>query len=142
MSIDNSKKNTQIIVDNNESVPNTVAINDLTQNNSIASSLTTSVPQKDYAPTFDDAACAKTKNIDHEHRMYNNTYTLNVMTSDLSFFSIFLYLLDLKCGDPEFGVNEPAITTENEETDGGYGWLVILGTFMVQITSFGPAACW
>ncbi|OBZ82237.1 hypothetical protein A0J61_09713 [Choanephora cucurbitarum] len=36
----------------------------------------------------------------------------------------------------ELGVNEP------DQQDGGYGWLVVLGTFMVQVTSFGTASCW
>ncbi|KAI8355610.1 major facilitator superfamily domain-containing protein [Choanephora cucurbitarum] len=36
----------------------------------------------------------------------------------------------------ELEVDEP------DQQDGGYGWLVVLGTFMVQVTSFGTASCW
>ncbi|KAI8053167.1 uncharacterized protein B0P05DRAFT_308650 [Gilbertella persicaria] len=40
----------------------------------------------------------------------------------------------------ETGINKPE--QEHEEKEGGYGWLVIFGTFMVQVTSFGTASCW
>ncbi|KAI7900956.1 major facilitator superfamily domain-containing protein [Cokeromyces recurvatus] len=52
----------------------------------------------------------------------------------------------LKYNDPENGVNDNNHTViednENDISDGGYGWLVILGSFMVQVTSFGVASCW
>ncbi|KAI9486309.1 MAG: major facilitator superfamily domain-containing protein [Benjaminiella poitrasii] len=49
-----------------------------------------------------------------------------------------------KYNDPENGVNDNNQIAIEEESapDGGYGWLVILGTFMVQVTSFGVASCW
>ncbi|KAL9539980.1 hypothetical protein MBANPS3_009953 [Mucor bainieri] len=54
-----------------------------------------------------------------------------------------------KCDDPENGVNKQTSLSDVEQqqaqdtdVDGGYGWLVILGTFMVQVTSFGTASCW
>ncbi|KAI8638407.1 hypothetical protein BD408DRAFT_436117 [Parasitella parasitica] len=47
----------------------------------------------------------------------------------------------LKCNDPENGVNKQTSTVDSD-LDGGYGWLVIIGTFMVQVTSFGTASCW
>jgi hypothetical protein len=50
-----------------------------------------------------------------------------------------------KCDDPENGVNKQTFMPDieqNTDMDGGYGWLVILGTFMVQVTSFGTASCW
>ncbi|CEP07524.1 hypothetical protein [Parasitella parasitica] len=53
---------------------------------------------------------------------------------------IFVYIPELKCNDPENGVNKQTSTVDSD-LDGGYGWLVILGTFMVQVTSFGTASC-
>lgn len=67
------------------------------------------------------------------------------------YFFIFIYISEFKCDDPENGVNKQTSLSdveqqqlEQQETDmdGGYGWLVILGTFMVQVTSFGTASCW
>lgn len=31
---------------------------------------------------------------------------------------------------------------DEEGPDGGYGWLVVLGAFAVQITSFGVVSSW
>ncbi|KAG2193419.1 hypothetical protein INT47_006616 [Mucor saturninus] len=109
-----------------DSVQNTLVINDLADIGSTVSSPTSSVKENGYTPTFDDAACAKTEKPNHEYRMYKGDIDHKKRS----------------CNDPEFGANEPSIATVFEETDGGYGWLVILGTFMVQVTSFGPAACW
>ncbi|KAG1608729.1 hypothetical protein G6F46_011336 [Rhizopus delemar] len=33
-------------------------------------------------------------------------------------------------------------TSLEEECDGGYGWWVVLGSFLVQITSFGIVSSW
>ncbi|KAI8394331.1 uncharacterized protein BYT42DRAFT_40938 [Radiomyces spectabilis] len=33
-------------------------------------------------------------------------------------------------------------TPEEDLPDGGYGWFIILGAFMVQVTSFGTATSW
>ncbi|KAG1627958.1 hypothetical protein G6F44_012045 [Rhizopus delemar] len=33
-------------------------------------------------------------------------------------------------------------TSLEEECDGGYGWWVVLGSFLVQITSFGVISSW
>jgi hypothetical protein len=35
-----------------------------------------------------------------------------------------------------------SISVQKEDFDGGYGWLVVLGGFLFQITSFGEAASW
>jgi hypothetical protein len=35
-----------------------------------------------------------------------------------------------------------SISVQKEDYDGGYGWLVVLGGFLFQITSFGEAASW
>lgn len=67
---------------------------------------------------------------------------IRTKTSDLSSFFIFLYILDLKGDDPEFGVDKPTVDLHDDEADGGYGWLVILGTFCIQVTAFGVASCW
>lgn len=32
--------------------------------------------------------------------------------------------------------------TSHDQEDGGYGWFVVLGAFMVQITSFGVVSSW
>ncbi|KAK4514060.1 uncharacterized protein ATC70_006068 [Mucor velutinosus] len=92
---------------------------------SISSSITekhASVP----AMLPDEAVFASKKDVDHEYQF--------------------------KCDDPENGVNKQTSMSDVEQQqqqqqqdtdmDGGYGWLVILGTFMVQVTSFGTASCW
>lgn len=48
----------------------------------------------------------------------------------------------LEGDDPEFGVDKPTVDLHDDEADGGYGWLVILGTFCIQVTAFGVASCW
>lgn len=35
----------------------------------------------------------------------------------------------------------PPVTHEDEH-DGGYGWFVVLGAFLVQVTSFGTCTSW
>ncbi|KAJ8654207.1 hypothetical protein O0I10_010155 [Lichtheimia ornata] len=34
------------------------------------------------------------------------------------------------------------VLEEDQGPDGGFGWFVVLGTFMVQFTAFGTAASW
>ncbi|KAL7311452.1 hypothetical protein PS15m_009214 [Mucor circinelloides] len=36
----------------------------------------------------------------------------------------------------------PSVHHEEEQHDGGYGWLVVLGAFLVQVTSFGTCTSW
>lgn len=145
---DFSDNNQEIRIRNhpNDSVPTTV-----TMSNDAAGSVASSETEKnDY--TSDEKVTTKGGEVtDHEHRMYTldtpTTYfticNMRTKTSDLSYFFIFLYILDLKSDDPEFGVDKPsAALHEDEETDGGYGWLVILGTFCIQVTAFGVASCW
>ncbi|CAO3656772.1 unnamed protein product [Mucor fragilis] len=87
---------------------------------SMSSSITekhASVPEK----LPDEAVHASKKDADHEYQF--------------------------KCDDPDNGVNKQTSLSDVEQQqdtdmDGGYGWLVILGTFMVQVTSFGTASCW
>lgn len=122
---------------------------------SMSSSITekhASVPEK----LPDEAVHASKKDADHEYRKY----TLDTLTQHCDtpvtrerrrltflYFFIFIYILEFKCDDPENGVNKQTSLSDVEQQqdtdmDGGYGWLVILGTFMVQVTSFGTASCW
>ncbi|KAI8094764.1 major facilitator superfamily domain-containing protein [Thamnidium elegans] len=114
MSIKNIKNDNQIMSCHNNSVPNTFVTDELRERHSAISSQTVSLSEKDNVTTTEDVAGAKKDWSDHEHH--------------------------LKYDDPEFGVNKPSPTFDAKATeviDGGYGWLVVLGTFMVQITSFG-----
>ncbi|GAA5808186.1 hypothetical protein MFLAVUS_001571 [Mucor flavus] len=95
----------------NDSVPNTFVTDELRERHSATSSQTVSLSEKDNVTTTEDVASAKKDWSGHEHH--------------------------LKYDDPEFGADKPSPTFDTEATDGGYGWLVVLGTFMVQITSFG-----
>ncbi|CAO3642302.1 unnamed protein product [Mucor hiemalis] len=111
---DFSDNNQEIRIRNhpNDSVPTTV-----TMSNDAPGSVASSETEKnDY--TSDEKVTTKGGEVtDHEHH--------------------------LKSDDPEFGVDKPsAALHEDEETDGGYGWLVILGTFCIQVTAFGVASCW
>ena len=36
----------------------------------------------------------------------------------------------------------PPVHHELDEPDGGYGWLIVVGSFLVQVTSFGTATSW
>lgn len=38
--------------------------------------------------------------------------------------------------------NESKLPVVNDEHDGGYGWVVVFGAFMVQITTFGVISSW
>ncbi|KAL0088366.1 major facilitator superfamily domain-containing protein [Phycomyces blakesleeanus] len=42
----------------------------------------------------------------------------------------------------EQGLPDPEKHPFDDSPDGGYGWLIVLGAFMVQITSFGVATSW
>ncbi|KAL7319907.1 hypothetical protein PS15m_002989 [Mucor circinelloides] len=44
--------------------------------------------------------------------------------------------------DVEKGSAQLPPVVEEEGPDGGYGWLVVLGAFAVQITSFGVVSSW
>jgi hypothetical protein len=45
---------------------------------------------------------------------------------------------DMKIAQIESG----ALPKVEEEKDGGYGWLVVLGAFCVQVTTFGMCNSW
>lgn len=62
-------KNQDMVV-SNDSVQNTLETNDLAEARSTVPSLTSSVKEEGYSSTFDDAACVKTKDQNHEYRMY------------------------------------------------------------------------
>ncbi|GAA5795527.1 hypothetical protein HPULCUR_000885 [Helicostylum pulchrum] len=109
MSIENIKNDNRITSCHNNSVPNTIVTDELRERHSATSSQTVSLSEKVNVTTTKDVACAKKDWSDHEHH--------------------------LKYDDPEFGADKPSPTFDTEATDGGYGWLVVLGTFMVQITS-------
>ncbi|KAI9480577.1 MAG: major facilitator superfamily domain-containing protein [Benjaminiella poitrasii] len=47
---------------------------------------------------------------------------------------------DLQVSEDEIGLPSPA--TKEDEHDGGYGWFVVLGAFLVQVTSFGTGTSW
>ncbi|KAI9329949.1 major facilitator superfamily domain-containing protein [Pilaira anomala] len=116
------KNDIQIMTCVNESVSNTITEDELREQRPISTTSSTktatSLSEKDdVLATTDDVACTKTDLTQaHEHHLQGD--------------------------DPEFGVNKPSLNINDDLTDGGYGWLVILGTFMVQVTSFGTAACW
>ncbi|KAI8053174.1 major facilitator superfamily domain-containing protein [Gilbertella persicaria] len=42
----------------------------------------------------------------------------------------------------EFKNDLEGVDETEDLPDGGYGWFVVLGTFMTQFTSFGTSACW
>ncbi|KAK4516364.1 Aa_trans domain-containing protein [Mucor velutinosus] len=44
--------------------------------------------------------------------------------------------------DVEKGSAQLPPVVDDEGPDGGYGWLVVLGAFAVQITSFGVVSSW
>lgn len=48
--------------------------------------------------------------------------------------------LDELSSEKEVGL--PPVTKDVDAPDGGYGWLVAFGAFLVQLTSFGTATSW
>jgi hypothetical protein len=44
--------------------------------------------------------------------------------------------------DKTISVHEEEIDDKDDQPDGGYGWLVVLGAFCVQVTSFGVVSSW
>ena len=49
--------------------------------------------------------------------------------------------MDEKVKDQNEG-SLPSIIDEDDQTDGGYGWFVVLGAFLVQVTTFGTCTSW
>ncbi|KAI9484009.1 MAG: hypothetical protein EXX96DRAFT_616961 [Benjaminiella poitrasii] len=50
--------------------------------------------------------------------------------------------VDLAVDTKEKEIENSESTNDIEEFDGGYGWLVVLGAFCVQVTSFGVVSTW
>lgn len=44
--------------------------------------------------------------------------------------------------DDKASNSSPSIIDEEDHQDGGYGWFVVLGAFLVQVTTFGTCTSW
>lgn len=50
----------------------------------------------------------------------------------------------LQLDENEIGLSSSSVSVaeEQEEHDGGYGWFVVVGGFLVQVTTFGTNTSW
>lgn len=50
----------------------------------------------------------------------------------------------LQLDENEVVLSSSSVSTveEQEEHDGGYGWFVVVGAFLVQVTTFGTNTSW
>ncbi|KAL7335765.1 hypothetical protein PS15p_201186 [Mucor circinelloides] len=59
-------------------------------------------------------------------------------------FEISKQVGSLQLDENEIGLSSSSVSVaeEQEEHDGGYGWFVVVGGFLVQVTTFGTNTSW